>query len=523
MGMEKILVVEDDAVARLDIQVALERAGYTVAGMAASGKEAILLADSLAPDLVLMDIRLEGDMDGVEAAGEISHRFDIPIIFLTVYADDETLHWAKISGPFGYLLKPVDHKELKTAIDVGLYKHQMERELVKAKKAAETASRAKTSFLATISHELRTPMNGVLGMTELLLLSDLGAPYRENVQLIKESSMSLLSVLNQIIDYSKLEASTLKLREMDFRLEDLVTGILSQYERTATAKGVKLDYSIAPEMPAWLRGDSGKIRQVLGNLINNAVKFTRSGQVMIDMSPAPVENESSVQSDDNAMEVQILVQDTGIGIPSEKLEHMFECFTLAEDHLSHASGGLGLGLAIVNRLLSLLGGTVRCSSEEGQGSTFSFTIPLTLSRYEQQTPLAATMAEEKPLQGAVVLVAEDDLVNQRFIVRLLEKMGCEVDLVEDGSQAVNALKKRRFDIVLMDVEMPVMNGIECAKKIRDPETGCLDPAVPIIALTAHAMWGDEQRCLHAGMDDYVPKPVDIDTVASIIQSTLDSR
>ncbi|MDC0335492.1 response regulator [Pseudodesulfovibrio sp.] len=522
MGLEKILVVEDDAVARLDIQAALERAEYTVVGMAASGEEAISLADTLNPDLVLMDIRLEGTMDGVEAATEISRRFDIPIIYLTVYADEETLQWAKVSGPFGYLLKPVDHTELKSAIEVGLYKHQMERELRKAKTEAEAANRAKTSFLATISHELRTPMSGVLGMTELLLLSDLENPYRENVQLIKDSAMSLLSVLNQIIDYSKLEASTLKVREVDFRLEDLVTGILSQYEKTVAAKGVELEYSVAPDMPGWMRGDSGKIRQVIGNLVNNAVKFTRTGQIMIDVSPAPTGANHGVGKGDDITIVQILVQDTGIGIPAEKLEEMFDSFTLAECHLSHCSGGLGLGLAIVNRLLSIMGGTIRCSSEEGQGSTFSLYIPLKSSKYELQTPLAAVMDDERPLEGAKVLVAEDDLVNQRYIIRLLEKMGCDVTLAEDGMQAVDALKGQRYDVVLMDVEMPVMNGLEATRVIRAPETGCLDPNVPIVALTAHAMWGDEQRCVHAGMDDYVAKPVDIDTVAAIIQSTLDN-
>ncbi len=521
MGTEKILVVEDDAVARLDIQAALERAGYAVVGIAVSGGEAIQQAETLQPDLVLMDIRLEGAMDGVEAANEIGRRFDIPIIFLTVYTDDETLNWAKVSGPFGYLLKPVDHAELKSAIEVGLYKHQMEGELKKAKAAAEAASRAKTSFLATISHELRTPMSGVLGMTELLLLSDLEDPYRENVQLIKESAMSLLSVLNQIIDYSKLEASTLKIRELDFRIEDLVTGILSQYERTLSAKGVTLDYSMSPEVPGWMRGDSGKIRQVLGNLINNAVKFTASGRILIDISPAPKGERLGKAHDDKAMVVQVLVQDTGVGIPAEKLDSMFDSFTLAEDHLCHGSGGLGLGLAIANRLLSCMGGTIRCSSQEGQGSTFSFFIPLKRSKYEDQTPLAAVMEEEKPLEGAKVLVVEDDLVNQRYIVRLLEKMGCEVTLAENGQQALDMLKAQRFDVVLMDVEMPVMNGIETTRAIRDPDTGCLQPNIPIIALTAHAMWGDEQRCIHAGMDDYVPKPVDIDTVAAIIQSTLD--
>lgn len=518
MMQEQILVVEDDSIARLDIQAALERAGYVVAGMAASGEEAIHQAGVLNPDLVLMDIRLEGPMDGVEAAREISQRYDIPIIFLTVYADDETLHWAKISGPFGYLLKPVDHVELKSAIEVGLYKHQMEHRLKMAKRAAEAANRAKTSFLATISHELRTPMNGVLGMTELLLLSDLENPYRENVQLIKESAMSLLSVLNQIIDYSKLETSSLKLRDIDFRVEDLVTGLLSQYDKTAQSKGVRLEYTLSPDLPTWLRGDSGKMRQVLGNLLNNAVKFTRAGQVLIDVSPAPADVTSF---EEDCIPIQVIVQDTGIGMPPEKLEAMFDSFTLNEDHLSHSSGGLGLGLAIVNRLVTLLGGKINCSSEEGVGSNFSFVIPLKPSGYEDQTPLAAAMAEEKPLAGVKLLVAEDDLVSQRYIMRLLEKMGSEVVLAEDGLQAVDALKAEQFDVVLMDVEMPIMNGIEATRAIRQPETGCLDPDVSIIALTAHAMWGDEQRCLHAGMDDYVPKPVDIDTVTAIIQSTLD--
>jgi len=519
MTTERILVVEDDAIARLDIHAALERAGYEVAGMAASGEEAISLADSLIPDLVLMDIQLEGEMDGVEAANEIVRRFDLPIIFLTVYADDETLRWAKVSGPFGYLLKPVDHKELKSAIEVGLYKHQMDRELKKAKRAAEAASRAKTAFLATISHELRTPMNGVLGMTELLLLSDLENPYRENVHLIKESALSLLSVLNQIIDYSKLETSSMKLREIDFRLEDLVTGLLSQYERTAEAKGVKLKYTVSPDLPEWVYGDSAKVRQVLGNLINNAVKFTRNGQILVDISLAPETDQSSAKG---LIPIQVQVQDTGIGIPAEKMDVMFESFTLAEDHLSHSTGALGLGLAIAQRLLRLLGGNVECVSEEGKGSTFSFTLDFQPSKYVTQTPMAAIMSEQKPLQGARVLVVEDDLVNQRYIIRLLEKMGCHVKLAEDGQEAVEALKRHDYDIVLMDVEMPGMNGIEATRLIRDPDSGCRNPDIPIIALTAHAMWGDEQRCLHSGMDGYVPKPVDIDTIASIIQSVFNN-
>lgn len=519
MPTERILIVEDDPMAQLDIRASLKRAGYGVAGETGSGEEGVELADRLQPDAVLMDIHLEGEMDGLEAANEIRRRFDIPVIFLTVAVDDETLHWAKVTGPFGYLVKPVDHNELRSAIEIGVYKHQMERELRKATRAAEAANRAKTSFLATVSHELRTPMNGVLGMTDLLLMSDLGDPYRESVQLIKDSSMALLSVLDQIIDYSRLETSQLRMRTIDFRLEDMVTGVLSQHARLARAKGVTLKHTLDPSLPGWLRGDSAKLRQVLGNLLGNAVKYTSAGQVLVDVSPAA--NGNARPGSGDTLAVQILVQDTGTGIPADKLHEIFESFRQAEGHLRHTTGGLGLGLAIVSRLVTFLGGSVRCSSKEGQGSTFSVIVPLERSRYEWKSPSVLALGEDSPLKGVSVLVAEDDLVNQRYLLRLLEKMGCGAVLVEDGEQAVEALRERKFDLVLMDVEMPRMNGLEAARLIRKPETGCLDPEVPIVALTARAMWGDEQRCIHAGMDEYVSKPVDIDTVAAIIQSTLE--
>ncbi|WP_243546668.1 hybrid sensor histidine kinase/response regulator [Pseudodesulfovibrio tunisiensis] len=514
MPTERILVVEDEPISQLDITAALERAGFEVAGVAASGEEAISLADSESPDLVLMDIRLDGTMDGVETANRISRRYDIPVIYLTVYADEETLRWAKVSGPYGYLLKPVDHKELKSAIEVGLYKHQMECELRKAKRAAEAANRAKTSFLATVSHELRTPMNGVLGMTELLLLSDLPEAYRENVLLIKDSAMSLLSVLNQIIDYSKLEASSLKVREMDFRVEDLITGVLSQFRRSAEAKGIHLGYSIDPAVPAWVRGDSGKVRQILSNLVNNGVKFTRAGHVLVEVSVR-----EGFRPD--LASLRVLVKDTGLGLPEEMAEDLFESFTQVEDPLTRHQGGLGLGLAIVKRLVDILGGTVRCESTKGRGSVFSVDLDFHASEYENEEA-AATLAA-RPLEGIRILVAEDDLINQRYVTRLLQKMGADVSVVENGEQALKSLAHEPFDIVLMDVEMPLLNGLEATRAIRAGDSGVRDSEIPVIALTAHAMWGDEQRCLHAGMDDYIAKPVDIDTVAAIIQSNLSRK
>ena len=523
MAGEKVLVVGDDGIARRDVRLALERSGYGVAGIASAGEDGILKTEALNPDLVVMDVHLEGEMDGFEAAGEIARRFDVPVVCLVMAEDEDARRWAERAGPFSYLLKPVDGAELKTAVEVGLYKHRMERELRKAKRAADAANRAKTAFLATVSHELRTPMNGVLGMTELLLLSDLEEPHRENVQLIKDSAMGLLSALNQILDYSKLETSDHKPRMTDFRFEDLVAGVLSRYKRAAKAKGINLGYSVAPAIPGWLRGDLGKLRQILGNLVNNAVKFTRSGQILVDITP--VENGDAPQPAvcEDTIQVQILVQDSGIGIPAEKLHEIFESFSLAQDHLLHTTGALGLGLAIVSRLTAALGGSVTCSSVEGKGSTFSVCLPFVCSTYETLAPSASVMGGDSPLQGVRVLVVEDDLINQRYVVRLLEKMGCDVVLAEDGLAAVEVLKEKTFDVVFMDVEMPRMNGIEATRAIRNPETGCLAPSVPIVALTAHAMWGDEQRCIHAGMDEYLAKPVEIDTMAAIIQSILGSR
>ena len=520
MRVERIFIIDGTGEDRIALRDTVLAAGYAVAGLAATVAEALDLAAEACPDCLLLDVRGEqetGGGDFVEALGE---RLDAPVVLLTSSDDEESGEDGADGMPRVYLGKPATVRELRLAVELALCKRRMAVELRQARRAAKAAERAKTSFLATISHELRTPMNGVLGMTELLLLSDLEEPYRENVGLIRESAMSLLSVLNQIIDFSRLEASSLPMRDADFRMDDLIVGVLSQHQRTAAAKGLKLGYTIDPAIPGWLRGDSGKIRQMLGNLLANAVKFTVAGQVMVDVS---LDGKSASFRDPEVLPLRILVQDTGIGIPRDKLDAIFDSFVQGADHLTHTSGSLGLGLAIVNRLAILLGGTVRCSSEEGRGSVFSVSLPLVRSRYESRSPLETAMGEGKPLAGARVLVAEDEPINQRYITRLLEKMGCAVTLAENGEGAVEVLRSTPCDIVLMDVEMPVMSGIDATRAIRRPETGCLDPQVPIVALTAHAMWGDEQRCLHAGMTGYVAKPVDIETVAAIIQSTLNDR
>lgn len=525
MAKERILIVEDDAIAGMDVRAALERVGYDVAGVTDSGEDVIRLAEETDPDLVLMDIRLAGAMDGVEAANRLTELYDLPIIFLTVYADDATLESVKTSGPFAYLLKPVDDRELKSAIKIALYKHEMERELRRARDDAEAANEAKTSFLATISHELRTPLNGVLGMTELLLLSDLGGNHKESVQLIKDASTSLLDVLNQILDYSKLEARIRDLKENDFRVRDLFESLASVNSGQRKEKGLEFAYEIDPDVPEWLLGDYGKLRQTLATLVGNAVKFTEEGKVTVRMAPCARETCKGLRPPRGKAGFLFTVTDTGVGIPLDKQDGIFGSFTQVENYMTRQQGGLGLGLAIAGRLVSMLGGDIWLESVEGQGSTFSFTAGFGASSLAEMGPAKPheEYSRETLFRGLRVLVAEDDAINQRYVSRLLEFQECEVDIVEDGDKALKALGARPYDVVLMDIQMPIMDGFEATLEIRSGAHEGVNAKVPIIALTAYAMWGDERRCLHAGMDAYLAKPVDVDTLVSTIESTLKTR
>ncbi len=524
MAKERILIVDDDTIAGIDVKAALVRVGYEVAGLTFSGEEAVRLAGETDPDLVLMDVRLAGGMDAPAAAGAIAERFDIPVVFLTIYADDVALRSVKVSGPYAYLLKPVDDRELKSAIEIALYKHELERELRNARDDAEAANEAKTSFLATISHELRTPLNGVLGMTELLLLSDLSEDHKESVQLIKDASTSLLDVLNQILDYSKLEARIRDLRENDFRLEDLFESLGTVNGRQRRDKDLSYEYEIASGMPEWLFGDYNKLRQALATLVGNAVKFSTKGGITARVGPCP-KSVCPGRVPRGKARFLFSVTDTGPGIPPEKQACLFDCFTQGENYMTRQQGGLGLGLAIAKRLVNILGGDIWVESVPGEGSTFFFSAEFGGSSLSEVGPV---LPEEEPSREALfhglrVLIVEDDTINQRYLSRILELQGCTADVVSDGSKALDALKRHPYDVVLMDIQMPVMDGFEATLEIRGGKLEGVNSKVPIIALTAYAMWGDEQRCLHAGMDAYLAKPVDVDTLASAIETTLKTR
>ena len=388
---------------------------------------------------------------------------------------------------------------------------QLVSELEVARRRAEDATAAKGEFLANMSHEIRTPMNAILGMTQLLSRTPLTAEQRDMVTTASAATESLLALIDDILDFSKIEARRLELEAVAFDLRETVSDALRLMTPRAAEKGLHLASSIAADVPAAVVGDPGRLRQVLLNLVGNAIKFTERGEVVVGaalMASAPGE-----------VRVHFTVRDTGIGVPSDKQWQIFGPFVQADGSTTRKYGGTGLGLTISAELVELMHGRIWIESAEGHGSTFHFSAvfaPADRGAVAAPAPAPAPVASIRPLR---ILLAEDNLVNQKVVAGMLASGGHRVVAVDNGREAVEAVARQPFDVVLMDLQMPGMGGLEATAAIREAERGD-GRRLPIVAMTAHAMTGDRERCLAAGMDGYVAKPIRIpDLVAALAQAT----
>jgi PAS domain S-box-containing protein len=386
-------------------------------------------------------------------------------------------------------------------------RHRLEADVAMALTQAQEASRMKSAFVATVSHEIRTPMNGVLGLSEMLLDSDLDATQRVQLLALRESGQSLLGLINDILDFSKIEAGKLDIEEADFDLGAAVHSVAGTFSAQAQAKGLDLRVDVDRDVASWVRGDSLRLRQVLVNLVGNAVKFTERGGVTIAVSTV------------DAGDLRFRVADTGIGIEPSARGTLLDPFSQADSSTTRRFGGTGLGLAICAQLVALMHGTLDFDSTPGHGSTFWFDVPLPRAVPARNTVagpavVAAPAHPDLAAPAARVLLADDARINQLVGVAMLERLGCRVDVVTNGAEAVDAVLGNHYDVVLMDCLMPVMDGYEATARIRSAEEGCR--RTPIIALTASAMVGDRERCLAAGMDDYLAKPLDRAALAGVV-------
>jgi signal transduction histidine kinase/CheY-like chemotaxis protein len=451
---------------------------------------ALFLARGMAHRVIAPVMRLSEAMRDVAESGSFE-----PV---EVKAQDELFRG--LSNSFNHLLGKLGEREedLKAAM----------RDLESARDAANAANVLKTQFLANMSHEIRTPLNGVLAMAEVMAMGELGPVQRDRLAIIRQSGSLLLAVLNDVLDLSKIEAGKLNLVVEDFDLEPAFSATAETFSVLAQNRGLEFRLEIAAEARGWWRGDADRLRQIVGNLLSNAVKFTPHGGV-----------EARVDVNPDTGALRMVVKDSGVGIAPEKLPSLFEKFTQADNSATRRFGGTGLGLAICRELTQMMGGAISVDSLEGHGSTFTVDLPL-----ERGHPAGSAAAEQVDAgeNNLRLLAAEDNPTNQQVLAAVMESLGIDIDIVPDGKQAVEAWRVGGYDLILMDIQMPVMDGIDAAREIRRREAAEGRRRTPIVALTANALTHQVAEYLAAGMDDHVAKPIEIAKLYDAISAALNA-